>query len=137
MKVFIPGQYYVSVIVLLVLSLILSAITTNLANHPPGAFPKIVRRVRIYIAYIYNKLSPKNKCKNSKLRQFSLLCFFFCWVLCTTFSEGHRALHFEKSFKCVHFLFTFGLVYHFAYFVQNTTLSCWQAIYESLVLKSA
>ena len=66
--------------------------------------------------------------------QFAVLLFWLSG--CTTVSEGHRALHFQKSFKCDHFLFSFELVYHAAYFIQNTTLSCLQAIYESLVLKS-
>ena len=51
--------------------------------------------------------------------------------------KGHRALHFQKSLKCDHFLFTFGLVYHFAYFAQNTTLSNSQAKIESSFSKSA
>ena len=52
---------------------------------------------------------------------------FFLPSVYTTFSQGHWTLHFQKSFKCDHFLFIFGLVYHTAYFAQNATLSCWQA----------
>ena len=68
------------------------------------------------------KLSQK---RNAKVRNCgkSVYCasFFVECIGYTTFSEGHRASNFQKSFKCDHCLFIFGLVYHTAYFA---TLSC-------------
>ena len=80
---------------------------------------------------------PKKKRKSFEITSIQFVVLLFLLSVCTPFSEGHRTLYFQKSFNCDHFLFSFELVYHFAYFVQNTTLSCWQAIYESLALKYA
>ena len=65
------------------------------------------------------------------------MVIIFCQVYVQQFHGVTGALHFQKSFKCDHFLFTIGLVYHFAYFAKNTTLSNSQAKIESLFSKSA
>ena len=67
----------------------------------------------------YCKLSQKRNAKVVNYDNSVCRAFFFLLSVCTTFSEGHRTLHFQKWFKSDHFLFAYGLVYHFAYFVQN------------------
>ena len=75
----------------------------------------------------------KKKRNQSKLGQFNGMCFtFFAWY--NIFRWSHT-IGLQKSFKWNHFLFTFGLVYHIAYFTQNTSLSCSQDNLESSILK--
>ena len=79
----------------------------------------------IHVVYVKQRLTKYKLCqkRNAKVVNYykSVYCASFLLNLCTTFSEGHIVLHFQKSFKCDHFLLIFGLVYHTA---QNTTLSC-------------
>ena len=70
-----------------------------------------------------DKLSQKRNQKQQWIRTNQFIGHLFSLSVCITFSEGHRALYFQKWFKCDHFLFSFWLVYHIAYFAQNATLS--------------
>ena len=58
--------------------------------------------------------SPKKEMQKQSITTIQFVVLLFLLSVCTTFSKGHRALHFQKSFKCDHFLFIFGLVYHTA-----------------------
>ena len=98
-----------------------------------------VEKIFNYVKQFYYTVEKKkhNTLWHSKLRQFGLLCFFFCWVYIQHFHRVTGYCIFSEIVRVWPLPVVIELLYHFAYFAQNTTLSNSQAKIESLFPKSA